>query len=588
MKNAIPLVDLEVLVLDCQATGPGPANGSLLEFGWTRARACDAFDTSSLAVQSYLCPLPEGDEIPRRVTRVTGLKTEDLTGSPSLPVTWEKLKTAALQVAAANRSELCPTVIHYARFEEPFLHQLHQQHEAGGIFPFDIICTHQVIRRLVPRLPRKGLRAIAGYFGHSVPEQRRSPHHVEATVFIWRQAARLLAEQDIVTLEKLKEWLAQPVNPASRPGMHYPMERSIRAKLPDRPGIYRMLRSNGDLLYIGKAASLKKRVNSYFYSKKPKGRGEHILEMLSQAVDLDVTVTGSALEAALMETDEIKEHSPPYNVALRRRDREIAFFSPDLRDHCPTADEGHPVGPLPSGISLTPFAAVDALLKGELAHMEETGVCLLTLGVYPEYAPGIDCFREGVEIFNQRHGQFLAEFKDDRYARKLQALGKLLRQKRLEEKNLEKPGEEEEAEVEKTEWVWTPGAVAGTLEGVIRHGAHLLRRSRWYLLLSESALAWQTGGAAGGRRRLLILQGGRVTWREDIPGDQAVPVPPGYDKSFADRRKCFDVMTYDRLRVLTTELRRLAADETGRNLQLCLRAGIVLNDEQLRKLFQWV
>jgi len=57
------------------------------------------------------------------------------------------------------------------------------------------------------RAARKSLRAIAGYFGHSVPELRRSAHHIAATAFIWRHLVQLLAEKGIDTLAELKEWL---------------------------------------------------------------------------------------------------------------------------------------------------------------------------------------------------------------------------------------------------------------------------------------------------------------------------------------------------------------------------------------------
>jgi hypothetical protein len=65
-------------------------------------------------------------------------------------------------------------------------------------------------------------------------------------------------------------------------------------------------------------------VNSYFQSRRK--HSEHILEMLTQAKDLDVTVTGSALEAAVLESDEIKTFKPPYNMALREKDR----YAPDV------------------------------------------------------------------------------------------------------------------------------------------------------------------------------------------------------------------------------------------------------------------
>ena len=75
-----------------------------------------------------------------------------------------------------------------------------------------------------------------------------------------------------------------------------------------------MLRTDGSVLYVGKAASLHHRVNSYF--RKQNGVPERLLEMLSQARAISFDVTPSPLEAALLEPDEIKRHRPPYNVAL--------------------------------------------------------------------------------------------------------------------------------------------------------------------------------------------------------------------------------------------------------------------------------
>jgi DNA polymerase III subunit epsilon len=100
------------------------------------------------------------------------------------------------------------------------------------------------------------------------------------------------------------------------------MPAAIRQTLADKPGVYRMRSLGGDLLYIGKAKSLKKRVTSYFRSKAP--HPEHILEMLSQAQNIDFSLTESALEAAVLETDEIKEHCPPYNKALQPNQRSLA------------------------------------------------------------------------------------------------------------------------------------------------------------------------------------------------------------------------------------------------------------------------
>ena len=80
--------------------------------------------------------------------------------------------------------------------------------------------------------------------------------------------------------------------------------------------------------------------------------------MLTQAQKLDFTLTGSALEAAMQESDEIKRHSPPYNIALRSRQRKLVFCTKDLSRHARVADEDYTIGPLPDGRFI---AAVSAM-----------------------------------------------------------------------------------------------------------------------------------------------------------------------------------------------------------------------------------
>ena len=600
MKKNNSLSELDVLILDIQATGVNPANGHPTEIGWSRTRASSEAGLPDL-VESCFCQLPEGEEVPRRVSRITGINTEDLAAGLSPRQAWKKLLRSARKTGSTGKNVACPVVIHFSRYEEPFLHNLHRQFSPKIPFPFDIICTHRLAQRLLPGLPRKSLRAIAGYFGHSVPELRRSADHVAATAFIWSKLARLLEDKNIHSLEELKAWLEEPLPKTPTPDREYLVEAAQRLNLPRLPGVYRMLRSNGDLLYIGKATSLKHRVNSYFQKKKRRSFAKNTLEMLTQAAHLEVFVTGSALEAALLEADEIKKHSPPYNTALRQRDREIVFYSRDLRLVSRQADEVHSLGPLPGRYTMPAFAAVKALLRGELTGLDDNEVCSLALGIPSDYIPGFQCFWDGVEEFRVRHNDELNRFAGDSLTRGLLLLGKQLRRLKLEElalavsgpveENGDSPGTSEHDDTgdsEAGERVWTPGLVADVLEGIIRHGAHLIRRSRWYCMLSESALAWTTGKTAGGHRRLLVMEDGIVVRQEDIDDNAPVPVPPGYMKTLAARRKSFDLVTYDRMRVLTTELRRLAADGSNRNMRMCLSPTAVLGHAQFCELLKWV
>jgi len=342
------LTNLKILALDCQATGANPGKGHLLEIGWIPTRAAAADDPAMAGLQSYLVRLPADAVIPQAVQRITGITDDSITAAVSSKSVWENLIETATKITVGRSSAACPTVIHFARFEEPFLRQLHQKINPEGPLPFRFICTHEIAIRLLPDLPRRGIRAIAGYFGHSMPELKRSADHVVATAFIWQKMVELLDTTcGVSRLDQLVDWLAA-TKPPGRSKRSFPMNPGIHLGLPDKPGIYRMLRTKkGDPLYIGKAKSLKQRVNSYFRQKAP--HAEHTLEMLTQARELDFTLTGSALEAAMLESDEIKRRAPPYNIALRRRERELTFSTNDLCRHSAVVERDFPVGPLPAG-----------------------------------------------------------------------------------------------------------------------------------------------------------------------------------------------------------------------------------------------
>ncbi len=401
----------------------------------------------------------------------------------------------------------------------------------------------------------------------------------------------LRVDHDIQTLDQLTDWLNRtPVQ--SRTDRVYPMSPEVRLHLPDNPGIYRMRRSNGDLLYIGKATSLKQRVNSYFGQKGV--RAEHTLEMLSQAADLDVTLTGSALEAAVLESDEIKRFAPPYNVALQKGQRKLVFCSNDLQKCAARPDTTHCVGPLFDGnlaAAVTAFGVWHA--NGMLAGCHDFfpfGTAIL--GVAESYAPPPECLAEGLTLFHRNH---LNRLTLPSPLRTLTGLGFSLWRDRLtalEKARLEPPPEtaggqavEEELESPK-EPTWTPEAVARAVEHVVMHGALLIRRARWLCLLSESTLSWEERGSPGLSKNVLLLENASVSRQGQLPIEVKTPAPPGYNKRMPKRQRMFNVTTYDRLRVITTELRRLVAE--GRRIEIRLKPNAVLNHKQITRILPWV
>jgi len=90
--------------------------------------------------------------------------------------------------------------------------------------------------------------------------------------------------------------------------------KSRLPNLPTSPGVYRMLNEHGDVLYVGKAKNIRKRVTSY---ANPQRQSIRIQRMIAQTIELEIVKTETEAEALLLESDLIKRYAPRYNILLR-------------------------------------------------------------------------------------------------------------------------------------------------------------------------------------------------------------------------------------------------------------------------------
>jgi DNA polymerase III subunit epsilon len=523
------LAELDVLVLDCQASGATPKHGSLLEIGWaiTGPRGLEA------PIETCWIIPPEGARISRHVRQLTGWNEGCLSSAISAQQAWTRL----LLEVTARRELPAPCVIHFAQFELRFLEDLHRRYGGGG-FPLDTVCLHEVARRLFPELPRRNLRALAGYLGHSPQLVRRSGGHVDASAFIWRTVVPALESTSVRTWDELKAWVEEKAPPRRK--RTYPLPPERRRALPERPGVYRFVRSNGDILYVGKAANLKKRVASHFTrGARPT---ERALEMLTQVKAVDVTPAETVLEAALLETDEIKRLHPPYNLQFREAGRRAWFASLDLTDAAPEPDGVHRLGPLPSRRALASLAALRLLSSGgDASDPHARGAAV---GVPAPFAPDEALFLRAWDGFRALH-------LDAGGARNpWHALLRAARQ-------LARTGVADDGCEEIPPDTWDLDRVRRHLDRALLRGGQLVRRARWLVLLSESSVAFREPDDE--RFRLLVVEHGQIVERRDLTDPQNMPrreAPPPWRR----RQAAIDAAGYDRMRVLATELARIRGE----------------------------
>ncbi|MBX2988676.1 MAG: GIY-YIG nuclease family protein [Bdellovibrionaceae bacterium] len=508
-----------VLLLDCQTTGMRPPRGSLLEIAWTVMRA-DQGDEPQIT--SYLVALPEGEELPLRISEITGIEPRHLEKALPAAEIFQKLGAA---IESLGPDPL--VVIHYAQFEKPFLAALFQAHGVAEL-PFRILCTHQLAQRLLPQLPSQNIRGVAGHFGHRTGEIKRASAHVKATIEIWRGLARELEQRGFRELTALQAWMREEPKP-KKVKYEYNIDRLKRLNLPEKPGIYRMLAKNGEVLYVGKATSLRDRVNSYFRGRKNRDRRK--LEMLAQVWDLQVTECETPLEAALLETDEIKRLNPPYNVSLKTGRRRLIFYSRDFESLMDAQDEVHELGPFRPMNSIEQLRSLrDSLEAGEFQQI-----------FYREVEAGI--LKAGFEMFAGAQ----EPTPDFSGLRGLLALGMRLLRERTKPENIDELAVEEdlleamEEDEEAEDLPPTPEEIAAKFERLFLRAAAELRRARALTRLLNSRVRWKTERGI----HTLDFHEGHFRRAED-PRPAHVPRP----------WRGLGIAEYDRMSILLSEISR--------------------------------
>jgi predicted GIY-YIG superfamily endonuclease len=409
---------------------------------------------------------------------------------------------------------------------------------------------------------------LAGFLGHGLHLERRSLGHVRATAFIWRKLVAELLARDIGTWGALGAWLTSGERPKTPRKRRYPLPPQSYRALPDQPGVYRFLRSNGDLLYVGKATSLKKRVSSHF--TKQRGATERALEMLTQVSEIAFTQTSTALEAALLETQTIKQLNPPYNVQLVQGERGVWFSAGDFHGAAAEPSDKHRFGPLSSRYSVRALGALFQLLEGQpsTASLRATSV-----GAPLRFAPDEAAFNDGWSLFSARHLAAASGFASARRTALFVA-------ERLLSLSPEEPEPTDEAA--DAPKVWDGPRVCRHLERAVGQAYQVWRRASWLCLLANSSVAYREPGAESAR--YLRLSNADLAEAGELTLGTALTAPEPIARQIVQRS--FDAARYDSLRILTTELKRIL--KSGGEVKVRLSRRRVLEGARLARLLRLV
>ena len=291
------LKEAEFSVLDVETTGLSARNNRVIEIGIVKVKNLKVVD-------KYTTLINPGCDIPYFITQFTGIANSDVQYAPSFYDTAEEIEDFIGNSIISG---------HNLSFDEGFLSY---EFIRNGFEPLSnlSVCTLKLSRKIFPSLKSKSLASVTEYLGIKNRDSHRALSDAEATAQILiKLIKKLTKEKGIKTLQQLLEFESSMA--VSNQVLKLPKDiHDSLYSLPDVPGVYYFLNKKDEIIYIGKAKSLKDRVRSYFAATTV-GKQKKIVK---QAAKIKTELTNSELSALLLEAESIKLINPRHNRQLKK------------------------------------------------------------------------------------------------------------------------------------------------------------------------------------------------------------------------------------------------------------------------------
>lgn len=287
---------LKYAIVDVETTGMGIQGNRVTEI------AILVHDGKKVIDEFHSLVNPEST-IPFAITRLTGIDDYMVADAP-------KFYEIAKEIIEITTG--CIFVAHNVNFDYNVIHK--EFAELGFPFKRKKLCTVRLSRKLIPGLPSYSLGKLCASVGIPLNDRHRAMGDTKATTLLFEKLIDLDVN-DKVFLSFLKTGSRHATLPPGLP-------KDIFDQIPEQTGVYYFRDEKDEIIYIGKALNIKKRVLSHFYDKKNRE-----VSMCQQTTNITFEITGSELLALLLESSEIKLHYPVFNRAQRRNNEGFAVFS---------------------------------------------------------------------------------------------------------------------------------------------------------------------------------------------------------------------------------------------------------------------
>ena len=288
-------------IIDIETTGNGIKGNKITEIAIFKFDGTQIVDEFTTLVNPQ-CP------IPYFITGLTGIDDQMVQNAPTFPEIAENILSI---------TENCIFVAHAVNFDYGVIKEEFRQ--IGKDFTRKKLCTVRLSRKLIPGLHSYSLGKLCSSVGIPLRDRHRARGDAHATVLLFQKLLKTPGSEPV-----FQKFLNARSQEATLPP-HLP--KSVFDAIPPKPGIYYFKNQKGQIIYVGKAINLKKRVLGHFYDKSVKE-----IQMCQETAHIDFKLSGSELVALLMESAEIKRLFPPYNRAQKRIIKQYAIFEYEDRN----------------------------------------------------------------------------------------------------------------------------------------------------------------------------------------------------------------------------------------------------------------